>query len=218
MTKAKTKIIGLVQVKGGAGRSTVAANLAGELARFHDVALLDCDMPQGTAASWAALRKEAGRSGRLQADTVQDHRDMVAKVERLRGHTDYIILDGPPRLAEMSRAIIALSDLCLVPVGASAAEVWATADLVALVDDARKVRKVDARLVWTRFRAYTRIAQELSEEADKALKLPALKSTLGYRVAYTEALGQGRTAAEMGDPEARNEVVGLVTEIRRIMR
>jgi chromosome partitioning protein len=154
----------------------------------------------------------------LRADTVSSHRDLVAKVDYLRSTADYIILDGPPRLAEMSRAIIALSDLCLVPVGASAAEVWATSDLLTLIDDARKVRKVDARLVWTRFRSYTRIAQELSEEADKALKLPALKAVLGYRVAYAEALGQGRTAAEMGDPEARSEVVGLVAEVRRIMR
>ncbi len=214
----KTKIIGLAQVKGGAGRSTVATNLAGELARFHDVLLIDCDLPQGTSASWAELRREAGKAGRLRANTATDHRDLVAKVEYLRDTADYIILDGPPRLAEMSRAILAMADLCLVPVGASAAEVWATSDLLKLIEDAKKIRKVDARLIWTRFRAYTRIAQELAEEADKALQLPALKAILGYRVAYAEALGQGKTAAEMGDPEARNEVVGMVAEIRRIMR
>ena len=212
-----TRIIGLVQVKGGAGRSTIATNLAGELARFHDVLLIDCDMPQGTSASWAAVRTQAGRIGRLKADIAQNHRELVEKVEQLQGTVDYIILDGPPRLAEMSRAIIVLSDLCLVPVTASAAEVWATSDLVTLLDDARKLREVDARLLWTRFRAYTRIAKELSEEAEKTLSLPAMKTALGYRVAYAEALGLGRTAAEMGDQEARTEVAGLVVEIRRIM-
>ncbi len=213
-----TRIIGLVQVKGGAGRSTVATNLAGELARFHDVMLLDCDMPQGTSASWAAVRTQAGRAGRLQAETVSNHRDLVDRVERLHGTVDYIIIDGPPRLAEMSRAIIVLSDLCLVPVTASAAEIWATSDLLTLLNDARTIRKVDARLLWTRYRSYTRIAKELSEEAEKTLGLPAMKTTLGYRVAYAEALGLGRTAAEMGDAEARAEVVGLVVEIRRIMK
>jgi chromosome partitioning protein len=42
-----TRIIGLVQVKGGAGRSTVATNLAGELARVGKMALIDADMRQG---------------------------------------------------------------------------------------------------------------------------------------------------------------------------
>jgi len=214
----RAAIIGLVQVKGGAGRSTIATNLAGELSRFQDVALLDCDLPQATSASWAALREQAGQAGRLQADTVRDHRELVNKVEALERKVGAIILDGPPRLAEMSRAIILLSDLCLVPVSASAAEVWATSDLLVLIEDARKMRKVNARLLWTRFRAHTRLAQELAAEADKALKLQALKSALGYRVAYPEALGLGRTAAEMGDPEARNEVVGLVAEIRRMLR
>ena len=104
---AQTKILGLVQVKGGAGRSTVATNLAGELARVGTVALIDADMPQGTSASWAALRLQDKPEGRLRADTAQGHREMVAMVERLRGQVDYIVLDGPPRIAEMTRAILA---------------------------------------------------------------------------------------------------------------
>ena len=212
-----THIIGLVQVKGGAGRSTIATNLAGELARFHDVLLLDCDMPQGTSASWTAVREQFGRAGRLRAETANDHHDLVEKVNQAQDTVDYIILDGPPRLAEMSRAIIILSDLCLVPITASVAELWATSDLLTLLDDARKIRKVDARILWTRFRAYTRLAKELSKKAEKALKLPSMKTALGYRVAYAEALGSGRTTAEMRDPEARAEVVGLVVEVRRII-
>ena len=175
-------------------------------------------MPQGTSASWTAVREQSGRAGRLRAEIAQNHRELVEKVEQAQDTADYIILDGPPRLAEMSRAIIILSDLCLVPVTASAAEMWATSDLLTLLDDAREMRKVDARLLWTRFRAYTRIAKEMSEEAEKALKLPAMKSTLGYRVAYAEALGLGRTAAEMSDLEARTEVVGLVGEVKRILK
>lgn len=213
-----TKIIGLVQVKGGAGRSTVATNLAGELARVGTVALIDADMPQGTSASWAALRMQAKPGGRLTADTVPGHRELVAKVERLRGTVDYIVLDGPPRIAEMTRAILALSDLALIPIGASPAEVWATSDMVAQVQEVQKVHRVPVRILWTRFRAYTRLAQDLAHEADKALGLPAMRSVLGYRVAYQEALGAGLTAAEAQDPTARDEVVALAVEVKRMLR
>jgi len=46
-----TKIIGLVQVKGGAGRSTVSTNLAGELSKDGITVLIDCDMPEGRKES-----------------------------------------------------------------------------------------------------------------------------------------------------------------------
>lgn len=213
-----TKIIGLVQVKGGAGRSTVATNLAGELARVGKTVLIDADMPQGTSASWAALRMQAKPEGRLLADTVPGHRELVAKVDALRGQVDYIVLDGPPRIAEMTRAILALSDLALIPIGASPAEVWATTDMVPQVQDVQRVHKLPVRILWTRFRAYTRLAQELATEADKALGLPAMKATLGYRVAYAEALGTGQTAAEGQDANARTEVVALTVEVKRMLR
>jgi cellulose biosynthesis protein BcsQ len=56
------KIIGVIQVKGGAGRSTVATNIAGELAKIGRTVLIDGDMPQGTSASWYAMQG-AGREG-----------------------------------------------------------------------------------------------------------------------------------------------------------
>ena len=212
------RAIGLVQLKGGAGRTTIATNLAGELARFHDVLLLDCDMPQGTSASWATLRKRMGRSTRLTFDTVRDPDELAAKIERRTDQSGLVILDGTPRLNDLSRAILSISDLCLVPVGASAPEVWATSHLCAMIAELNKVRPVVACLVWTRFKAYTGLAKEISLGADAMLGLPALTSTLGYRVAYAEALGRGLTAAELGDRHARMEIVGLVAEIRRLMR
>ena len=127
-----TKIIGLVQVKGGAGRSTVSTNLAGELSKLGKTVLIDCDMPQGTSASWFAVRQQKGRQGNLKADTATDHTDLISKVKHHQD-ADYIVLDGAPRLAEMTKAILILADLCLIPVGASNAEIWATSDILDLI-------------------------------------------------------------------------------------
>lgn len=212
------KIIGVIQVKGGAGRSTLATNLAGELAKIGRTVLIDGDMPQGTSASWYAIRQEIGKVGDLTADTAADHRELIAKAEQHAKTADYIILDGPPRIAEMTRAILMLSDLCLVPVGASVAEIWATTDLLEIIEQARKVRRIDARMVWTRHRAFTNLAKELTEQAENELGLPILKTALGLRVAYPEALGEGLTAAETHDLSAKAEIRLLVAEIRRIIR
>ena len=212
------KIIGVIQVKGGAGRSTLATNLAGEFSKLGRTVLIDGDMPQGTSASWYAIRQEIGKVGDLTADTAADHRELIAKAEQHAQTADYIVLDGPPRIAEMTRAILMLSDLCLVPVGASVAEIWATTDVLDIIEQAKKVRPIDARMIWTRHRPFTNLAKELSEQASKELGLPVLKTALGLWVAYPEALGAGLTVAEMHDLTAKAEIRLLVAEIRRIIR
>ena len=218
-----TKIIGVIQVKGGAGRSTISTNLAGELSRQGKTVLIDCDMPQGTSASWFVVRQQADTkqsqlfSENLMADTATNHRELVAKVEQYQD-ADYIVLDGPPRIAELTRAILVLADLCLVPVGASKAEIWATSDLLVLIEEAKKVKPVKARMVWTRHRPHTKLAQELSELAAKELRLVALSTSLGMRVSYMQALGEGLTVAELSEPSAKTEVKNLAEEVKKLLR
>jgi len=211
------KIIGIIQVKGGAGRSTVSTNLAGELSKQGKTVLIDCDMPQGTSASWYAVRHQAGKAGTLIADTATSYRELVSKVEQ-HADADYIVLDGPPRIAELTRSTLVLADICLIPVGASAAEIWATGDILALIEEASKIRPVNARMVWTRYRPHTRLAQGLTELAKKELGLQALGTSLGMRVSYMEALGEGLTVAELSDASAKVEVKFLVNEVKQLLK
>lgn len=212
------KIIGIIQVKGGAGRSTVATNLAGMLAaEGRKVALIDCDMPQGTSASWAAIRL-ADKPESLTIATASSHQELVAVVKRLDAAHDYLVLDGPPRIAAMTRAALILSHLSLIPMNASAAEIWATSDLLSTIHEAREVKPtVDARILWTRFRGSTKSAQELSAAAQSELGLKELQNKLGYRVAYSEALARGMTVLEWPERTARVEFQALGKEIKRIL-
>lgn len=215
------KIISVIQVKGGTGRSTVSTNLAGELAKKGKTVLIDCDQPQATSTSWYAVRSQQGLTqdllGGLQADTASSHQELVAKVEQ-HAKADYIVLDGPPRLAELTRAILILADANIVPVGASTAEIWATSDLVELVKEAKAIRPIVARMLWTRYRANTKLAQELAELASKELGLAAMETVLGMRVAYMVALGEGLTVAETTDRTAKAECISLVEETLKLTK
>lgn len=212
------KIIGVVQLKGGAGRSTVATNLAAVLARKHNTVLVDCDMPQGTSASWYAVREADKGEQKLRLETVEKHRELVGTLDRLDSY-DFIVLDAPPRIAEVTRVVLMVSDLLLIPLGASAAEIWATTDLLDTIEQAKQERPdLKARIVWNKYRAYTRSAQELSAAVKKELKQAALSTRLGYRVAYSEALARGLAGDEWPDKSAKAEVQAFAREVERLLR
>lgn len=212
------KVIGVIQVKGGAGRSTVSTNLAGELSKLGSTVLVDCDMPQGTSASWYAMRQQAGREEGLEIETASSHRELVNIIER-HDKAEFIILDGPPRIAELTRFILAVADLALVPLGASKAEVWASTDILEIIKEAKKQAvRVNARMVWTRMRPNTRLSREVTDLAAAELRLPELETKLALRVAYPEALGDGLTAAEAGDAAAKAEAALLVTECLKLLK
>ncbi len=214
-----TQIVGIIQAKGGVGRSTIATNLAAVFSEKKPTALIDCDLPQGTSASWYAVRKAELPPANLTLATARDYRELVEQARELSREHRYLIIDAPPRISGMTRAIIVMSTLCLVPLGASAAEIWSTADLLKIIDEARALRPdIDVRIVWNRFRAHTREANDLSEAARKELGLKELNSRLGYRVAYSEALARGLAVNEWLDRNAHAEIAALAAEVRGILK
>jgi len=211
-------IVGIIQSKGGAGRSTIATNLAAHFSLQEPTTIIDCDLPQGTSSSWYALRQAEFPSKNLLLAKAHNHLELLQKAKEHAANSKYLIIDGPPRLTEMTRAIMILSNLCLIPLGASAAEIWSTADLLQILAEAKRYKaEVDARLVWTRFRAQTREAQAIKGAVQSGLKLHELQVRLGYRVAFSEALARGLSAEECPDQNAKAEVFELAEEVKKIL-
>ena len=213
------QIIGVIQVKGGAGRSTIATNLAGMMAAHKRVALIDCDMPQATSASWYSIRKANNKHGSLTIATAEDHTQLIAEIERLNADQDIIIIDAPPRIAEITRVALILSNMCIVPLGASLADIWATSDLLATIGKAKEHKpNVNVHILWNKFRPSTKSAKDLSLEVKEQLKLKELGTKLGYRVAYSDAFGEGLTVTEWTDKTARDEMLMLGVELNHLLK
>lgn len=213
------KIIGITQVKGGAGRSTIATSIAGVMALKNKTVLIDCDMPQGTSASWYMIRKQSEKTNNLTLATANNHTELVEQVKKLKADNQLIVIDCPPRIAEITRTALILSDLSLIPLGASAAEIWATNDLMKTIQEAKTIKpEVDVRIVWNKFRSATSSAQELTNAVRTGLGLSEMKTKLGLRVAYSDALARGLTAVEWSDKTAKEELLELVKEIANILK
>lgn len=205
--------IALTGQKGGAGKSTVALSLAAEgIARGLRVLLVDADM-QGTARTWGAVANEAGRPTATIVSMGADlHRP--GQLPKLSSGFDLVLIDCPPRHAEIQRAALMVADLAILPSGPSAHDAWAMGESVDLVQAAQRLRpELQAMVLITRKVPGTVIGAS-ARAALTETGLPILKTELGFRVAYQEAPAAGLGVAQYAPKsEAAEEIRDLTTEV-----
>jgi len=209
-------IIALLNQKGGVGKTTLALAVAGEWAmQGRRVILIDAD-PQGSALDWSEMRAREGLPRLfsvigLARDTL--HREAPA----LARGADFVVIDGPPRVAGLMRSALLATDMVLIPVQPSPFDGWASAEMLALISEARIYRpELVARFVLNRCGARTVLARDTAEAlADH--DPPALASRIGQRIAFAAAAQSGRIVRELDhENAAAREITALVAEVTHL--
>lgn len=122
------RTIAFVHQKGGTGKTTLAVAAAMALAQTGArVLLLDADV-QGTASEWASRWGERFRIvARSQIQPI-----VHEQVARFAPMFEWMVVDGPPTLSDMTTSILRGADRVFVPVRPSFPDIWALEGLAAL--------------------------------------------------------------------------------------
>ncbi len=208
------RIVTIAQQKGGAGKTTVVAQLAvAWLNRGHSVAVVDID-PQGSLSAWHAVREEAMGAGEtgLHLSDVAGWR-LGTELDRLRNQFDYVLVDTPPHAETEAKAAVRAGDILLLPVQPSPMDLWATQPTI---DMARKER-TRALVVLNRLPPRGRLP-DIIEGKLRADDLPVADARLGNRTAYAASMLEGKGVLESHRrTRAAEEVLELADEVDRLL-
>lgn len=208
MTRAR--IVAVANNKGGVGKSTVAVHLAAWLAtQGHRVVLADCDA-QASSSEWAKEALPDVPAVRLTtAEEILDRLPLLARA------ADYVVADGPGSNVDLSRTLMYVADLALVPCKASLLEVRALDQATRFIRHARMSRtggRPDAVIVLSMVRKNYRLTRDMTAAAEE-LKFPLASVPLTLRQAYADAPGQATVVGRMGAEAAR-----AASEVDRLFR
>ena len=205
-------VIAIAQRKGGAGKSTVAANLATALAESgHRVGLLDID-PQRSLARWDQQRGVSKKAHTLHFEAPTGWR-LPATLERLKREQDFLLLDTAPHDDTDARLAIRGADLVLVPLQPSAADLWS---MDATLDLAKQERR-PVRLLLNRVPAAGKLREEIEGQL-RDRRLPVLDAVLGNRTAYAQAFMAGLGVVEAAPRGPAAAEVRALAEALRALR
>lgn len=207
-------ILAVANTKGGVGKTTIALQLAISRARAsRDVLLVDGDR-QGSAITATTLRAEAGREPALACVQYAEDRTFRAQVQRQAGKYEDVILDVGGRDSATLRVALLLADTVVIPVQPRGLDIWALADTVALIDEARAVR--DGLRACAVLNLADPGASADNTDATAALAdyptLTLLPAPLVRRKAFANAAARGLSVDELDtiDPKASQELFTLV--------
>ncbi|MEM9886365.1 MAG: ParA family protein [Bacteroidota bacterium] len=207
--------IGISNLKGGVGKTTITQNLAVCFAHInYKVCIVDTDTNQNSL-SWYGARDEELPEVTVVGAT--DSRALNKTVDSLHKDYDIILIDGTPNLSEMTTRIILASDILIIPIRPGAHDFRTMEEFFSRYAQAKEFRDdIPAYFLLNEYSAKKNVHQGIRSMLENEFEIPILETTLKTRVAYAETSITGTGVYESADTKAKNEAISLTNEILEI--
>jgi chromosome partitioning protein len=216
VARMAAKVIAVVNQKGGAGKTTLAMQLAGTLAqRGAKVLVVDADA-QGTATRWAASASDDAPFPAAVIGLSAAGSKVHWEVAKFLDDYTHIVVDCPPAVeSPVPQSALLIADLALVPVIPSPPDLWSAVGIRQLVDRLRAINpSLQARLVLNDLEPRTLLAKDAREILPE-FGMPLATTALHHRTAYRQCAVVGGTVHQLGGRAAAAiaEVEALADEV-----
>lgn len=176
--------------------------------------LVDAD-PQGSSLDWAAAREPAEPLFSVVSCPKPTIHKTVADIVVGK---DFVIIDGAPRVTDLARSCIMASDLVLIPDQPSSYDIWASQEVVSLIQEAVIYKPgIKVAFVINRKIPNTAIGRDV-ESALAEFELPVLSTTIGQRVIFAESAASGLSVLEQdAKSQATAEISSFAKDVLNLL-
>lgn len=195
-------IISILNPKGGSGKTTLAINLASALnLRQYNTILVDSD-PQASARDW-----QAANADNPVPLIAMDRPGNFKSLPAIASDYQFTIIDGGSKLENLIAVGIKAADLILIPIQPSALDLWATSELIDLIQERQIITDGTPKAVFVMNRVIkaTTMASQLSE-ALQACPFPVCPIPIHQRQVYAQATAAGVSIFQMHNNDAKFEI------------
>ena len=219
----KSVVIAVANQKGGAGKSTLATNLAVMFAEDKKkVLLIDADTQQNTTLRWHADRAQYDDQVAALDVCGLTARNLLPSTQSFRKQYDVIIIDGGARITAEAHAAVGAADFLIVPVKAVKADVDSTAVFLEVVAQSMEVRDdLVAGILINEVNERTSLAKTMIEEL-KAFEssFGIFENRIGSYQAFRDAISSGLGVVELGGAgvKAANQMRAFYKELKGEIR
>src|ERR1017187_5697070 len=211
-------VIAVINLKGGCGKSTIAVNLACELAGNADSVLLLDNDSQGTASEWLSHGRLPVQGKFMPLENDEDGERLVLAVAA--SNERYVVLDAPAHVGAATQAAGKIADLVLVPVTASGVDLAASQTVVDLIRQARVLRRSEAPKCLI-------VPSKIDRRTDAGRRIDEHVRSFGenvgpavhQRTAFVESFGAGQWIGDYAPQSpAHYDITSLATAVKRTLR
>jgi len=206
------KIVAFVTQKGGVGKTCAAVNYACWIAKHRGktVRVIDADTQQ-SALTWLHQI-----SPDFPVDSITNADDLIERSPELAEGVTRLVIDGPGQIAEISRGILLVCDLAVVPCQPSGLDLHSCDSAFRLIRQAQQIRSGQPEAVVFLSRAFpnTRLTKETAQVLSEISGVTFLKPAINQRQVVSDCFGQGASIWGISGRSAKTSA----TEYEKLFR